>query len=49
MQKGEILLADLNSFRQKLDVRRKGLTLILLVQFSDRDPEGAALVTNTVV
>jgi succinoglycan biosynthesis transport protein ExoP len=36
-------------FQQSLDVRRKGLTLILLVQFTDKDPERAALIANTVV
>jgi uncharacterized protein involved in exopolysaccharide biosynthesis/Mrp family chromosome partitioning ATPase len=47
--KSDISLAALNHFRQMLDVRRKGLTLILLVQFTDRDPERAALVANTIV
>jgi succinoglycan biosynthesis transport protein ExoP len=45
----EITLAALNQFQQQLDVRRKGLTLILLVQFTDRYPERAALVANTIV
>ncbi len=47
--KSDISLAALNRFQQKLDVRRKGLTLILLVQFTDGDPERAALVANTIV
>ena len=45
----EITLAALAEFQQQLDVRRKGLTLILLVQFTDRYPERAALVANTIV
>ena len=47
--KNNISLAALNHFHQNLDVRRKGLTLILLVQFTDGDPERAALVANTIV
>ena len=46
--KGEVSFAALNRFRQKLDVRRKGLTLILLVQFTDRDAERSALMANTI-
>ena len=46
---GEISLRALNHFRQQLDVRRKGLTLILLVQFTDGNPERAALVANAIV
>ena len=45
--KGEISLAAINRFQQKLDVRRKGLTLILLVQFTDVDAERSALMANT--
>ena len=47
--KSNISLAALNQFQQKLDVRRKGLTMILQVQFTDGDPERAALVANTIV
>ncbi len=39
----------LDKFERKLDVRRKGVTLIMLVQFTDRDPARAALVVNTLV
>ena len=46
--KSETSLAVLNRFQQKLDVRRKGLTLILLVQFTDKDAERAALVANAI-
>jgi succinoglycan biosynthesis transport protein ExoP len=46
--KGEVSLALLNRFREKLDVRRKGLTLILLVQFTDREAERSALMANTI-
>jgi succinoglycan biosynthesis transport protein ExoP len=45
----KIPLAAVGRFQKNLDVRRKGLTLILLVQFTDRDPERAALIANTVV
>ena len=45
----EISLATIAKFLQELDVRRKGLTLILLVQFTDRNPELAASVANAIV
>jgi succinoglycan biosynthesis transport protein ExoP len=40
------LLAATAKFERQLDVRRKGLTLILLVQFTDEDPVRAARVAN---
>ncbi len=37
------------AFLRNLDVRRKGLTLILYVQFTDRRPAKAAAIANAVV
>lgn len=44
-----IPLGIIGKFQENLDVRRKGLTLILLVQFSDKDPVRAATVANAIV
>jgi uncharacterized protein involved in exopolysaccharide biosynthesis len=40
------LLAATGKFQRQLDVRRRGLTLILLVRFTDEDPARAARVAN---
>jgi succinoglycan biosynthesis transport protein ExoP len=40
------LLAATGKFQRQLDVRRKGLTLILLVRFTDEDPARAARIAN---
>ncbi len=48
-EREDAMLASVAKFQQNLDVRRKGLTLILLIQFSDRDPEIAARGANAVV
>jgi succinoglycan biosynthesis transport protein ExoP len=40
------LVAATGKFQRQLDVRRKGVTLILLVRFTDEDPVRAASVAN---